>query len=464
MGFIQRILYSFGGVCFVFCALAGAGSSLNSMPKGLTFQNVSYLEHNINVPLDWADPVSPQITVVARIHNPQANDKPFLFFVGGGPTMESMEGYSSIAQGYGHDRHLSELSKSYRIVTFDPRGFGRSTPLDRYNTTMDPVLLHKLFTAPAIAYDLARLIEVIAGSDMPFYLAGHSFGGEPISHYLVQGNGRRPRGVLFLSAAPALFDSQTFFNERMRTQIAMNRKIQRENPALYEKIIKVRIFIAEQLGSLDDSRVLLSGLDTRFLNLANWFKLDRQLDRILALEHGDLKGLKRALDSYAPFSDLMTYVLDWSFQRRVSQSELVAGLPDDISREIEPWMLLEHRALMSAERQLLSSPAEQAFMRITDARLHDAPMPLDLDRLKEAIRDIPTIMLLGVSDTVVPFQLMHNGFSRISSSSAHHFEPIEGPNADHFSSYTPEALAWAMEKMKELEVTTCSALLNSAPQ
>ncbi len=463
MGIITRVLFGLCATSIVLSPLASAAPPPNPMPAGLVFQNISYLERNIDVPLDWAEPAGPQITVVARVHNPQAMDKPFFFFVGGGPAMESINAYSAVAQGYGYDRHLSELSKSHRVVTFDPRGFGRSTPLDRHSVAMDPVLLHRLFSAPAVARDLARMISVIAGTETPFYLAGHSFGGEPIAHYLAQGEGRRPRGVLFLSATPAVVDTAAFFHERMRTQIAMNRKIQSENPDLFEKIIKARVFIAEELGSWDDSRVLTSGLDMQFTDLPDWRGLDRQLDRILAVEPGDRQGLERALHSHLPFSDLMVYALDWSFQHAVSQKDLVAGLPEDITSQIEPWMLLEHRALMSAERQLLFPEAEQAFMRLCDEKLCGVTVPLDLDRLKEALRDIPALMLLGVNDPMVPFQQMRDGFAAISTSAAHHFEAIDGPGADHSSSYAPEALSWAMEKMKELEAAACTAALKPVP-
>src|SRR3954470_2950034 len=83
-------------------------------------------EHEIDVPLDHADPGGERVSMFAReVADPGGLDRPFLVFFQGGPGSESPR----------PTRHpttpgwLERALEDFRVLMLDQRGTGRSTPV-----------------------------------------------------------------------------------------------------------------------------------------------------------------------------------------------------------------------------------------------------------------------------------------------------------------------------------------------
>src|SRR5690349_12717228 len=84
------------------------------------------VEHEFQVPLDHARPDGEQITVFAReVADPDGRDRPFLVFLQGGPGYEAPRPTGDpMGPGW-----LRRALRDHRVLMFDQRGTGRSTPL-----------------------------------------------------------------------------------------------------------------------------------------------------------------------------------------------------------------------------------------------------------------------------------------------------------------------------------------------
>ena len=83
-------------------------------------------EHELDVPLDHADPGGESITVFAReVADPEGRDKPFLVFLQGGPGSEAPRPTRLPSSAGWLDRAL----RDHRVLMLDQRGTGRSTPI-----------------------------------------------------------------------------------------------------------------------------------------------------------------------------------------------------------------------------------------------------------------------------------------------------------------------------------------------
>lgn len=92
-----------------------------------TAPGMLFIDHTVDVPLDWTDPTGgPTITVFAReVVDParKSDDLPMLAFLqggpgGAGPRPQDKSGW------------LATALKTHRVVLLDQRGTGRSTPVD----------------------------------------------------------------------------------------------------------------------------------------------------------------------------------------------------------------------------------------------------------------------------------------------------------------------------------------------
>jgi pimeloyl-ACP methyl ester carboxylesterase len=125
-------------------------------------------DHELQVPLDHADPDGKQITVFAReIAEPEGRDKPFLVFFQGGPGFEAFRPTGNPRGPSFLDRALQE----FRFLALDQRGTGRSTPVDGTETA--DYLKH--FRADSIVRDAELLREQL--SVKRWSILGQSFGG-----------------------------------------------------------------------------------------------------------------------------------------------------------------------------------------------------------------------------------------------------------------------------------------------
>lgn len=131
-------------------------------------------EHEIDVPLDHADPAGRRITVFAReVADPEGRDRPFLVYLQGGPGNEAPRPTRMPTSPTWLDRAL----RDYRVLMVDQRGTGRSTPVGSpVGVTPEQQADHlALFRADAIVADCEAL-RVALGSD-PWSVLGQSFGG-----------------------------------------------------------------------------------------------------------------------------------------------------------------------------------------------------------------------------------------------------------------------------------------------
>jgi pimeloyl-ACP methyl ester carboxylesterase len=138
-------------------------------------------EHEIEVPLDHADPRGERISVFAReVADPGGRDRPLLVFLQGGPGQEAPRPTRGPTSPAWLDRALQD----YRVVMLDQRGTGRSSPVgDLAHLSPDQQAARlALFRADAIVADAELLrdhLEVDRWS-----VLGQSFGGFCALHYL----------------------------------------------------------------------------------------------------------------------------------------------------------------------------------------------------------------------------------------------------------------------------------------
>ncbi|MGQ7296180.1 alpha/beta fold hydrolase [Quadrisphaera sp. KR29] len=139
------------------------------------------LEHELDVPLDHADPAAGELTVFAREvaaaeapWAPEAGSaKPALLFLQGGPGQEATRPAGApLTSGW-----MARALRDFRLVLLDQRGTGRSTPVgDLPGLTPAEQADHLAhFRADSIVRD-AELLREALGVDR-WSLLGQSFGG-----------------------------------------------------------------------------------------------------------------------------------------------------------------------------------------------------------------------------------------------------------------------------------------------
>jgi pimeloyl-ACP methyl ester carboxylesterase len=131
-------------------------------------------EHELEVPLDHADPGGEKITVFAReVAASDGADRPYLVYFEGGPGHEAPRPTSTPAEPGWLKRALTE----FRVLLLDQRGTGRSAPV----AVADADRLRH-FRADSIVRDAEALREAL-GVDR-WSVLGQSFGGFCVTTYL----------------------------------------------------------------------------------------------------------------------------------------------------------------------------------------------------------------------------------------------------------------------------------------
>jgi pimeloyl-ACP methyl ester carboxylesterase len=129
-------------------------------------------EHELEVPLDHAQPGGDTITVFAReVAEPDGADKPFLVYFEGGPGYEAPRP-TRVPRNPGW---LDRALKDFRVLMLDQRGTGRSSPI------LDPDRLQH-FRADSIVRD-AEAFRSALGVDR-WSVLGQSYGGFCVTTYL----------------------------------------------------------------------------------------------------------------------------------------------------------------------------------------------------------------------------------------------------------------------------------------
>ena len=142
------------------------------------------VDHTIDVPLDHSDPSGRQISIFAREVrdlDPASTEKPWLLFLQGGPGFRAPLPIRK-------DGWLKRALQDYRVLLYDTRGNGLSTPvnfqtLNAEGDAQAQADYLKHFRADSIVRD-AEMLRFKLSRDTPWSTIGQSYGGWCTMTYL----------------------------------------------------------------------------------------------------------------------------------------------------------------------------------------------------------------------------------------------------------------------------------------
>ncbi len=321
MGDTQRLQQSGGpalkNIAFLFFFSTGIfAQDFNLYPPGFRVDA-------IEVPLDWNRPIDSQkIKITFKVYHPYDESKPFLFFVGGGPGSESIESY---------DRHFSsgsqsQLSSRFRVVVFDQRGLGQSSHLKKEDVLKySPKDLRQFFSTSSHIYDLQKLIGALWDQGTPFYLGGHSYGGEVVLRYMEKFGGQiSPEGIILVGGLPPSVGMQELFDGRIAQQIYLANEVLGANLEWRELTSLARAKVNRIATSNPGSGLSPTALDNFFYYIDPDYISSFMMIVKKVLEP-ERKTPLQVLDALGPgidFDDPLANALDWTFSDSKSQESL----------------------------------------------------------------------------------------------------------------------------------------------
>lgn len=239
------------------------------MPITVHAPGLVLTEHELEVPLDHADPSGATLTVFAReVADPEGRDRPFLLYLQGGPGQEAPRP----TRGPTSPSWLDRALRDYRVLMLDQRGTGRSTPVGTL-PGMSPQQQADhlaLFRADAIVAD-AELFREHLGVDR-WSVLGQSFGGFCALHYLSVAPASL-REVLFTGGVPPVGRAvDDVYRATYATMLERNRRYYRRYPGDRDRVRTVLAMC--EAGEL----VLPQGVMT-----GRWF---RQVGNLLGMSDG----------------------------------------------------------------------------------------------------------------------------------------------------------------------------------
>jgi pimeloyl-ACP methyl ester carboxylesterase len=143
------------------------------------------VDHEFNVPLDYARPDGETISVFARevvASDKEKNNLPWLVYFQGGPGM-------SAPRPEDRSGWLKRALQEYRVLLLDQRGTGRSSPVNyqtlaRIAKPRAQADYLKNFRADSIVRDAELIRRKLVGEKNRWTALGQSYGGFCITHYL----------------------------------------------------------------------------------------------------------------------------------------------------------------------------------------------------------------------------------------------------------------------------------------
>jgi pimeloyl-ACP methyl ester carboxylesterase len=184
-------------------------------------------EHEIEVPLDHADPSRERIGVFAReVADPDGRDRPFLVFLQGGPGHEAPRPTRGPTSPPWLDRALQD----YRVLMLDQRGTGRSSPVGNLGELRPDEQAERLalFRADAIVAD-AELLRQHLGVDR-WSILGQSFGGFCALRYLSVAPGALREAYFTGGVPPVRRPVDDVYRATYATMLERNRRYYRRYP------------------------------------------------------------------------------------------------------------------------------------------------------------------------------------------------------------------------------------------
>ena len=366
-----------------------------------------YLELKLQAKAPRNSPLAKQkVHLAYKIYGNNA-EHPLLFVSGSSLGISSLQKYDfTSAQG-----QILALSQNFRVVVWDARGTGFSSPLPTLIQKLDAEHLIQNYSTKVQVEDMEALIQHLNPNNKVFYLMGHSFGSLILYKYLQHyADKKNIAGIYLANPLPMQYDLKVFLKERLKQQIALNHarvpqelrlKILKAKEVLTDINLRSSFTYTSQRLPKENLGFLFSKLDTN-----NIEAIDSVLTKVLKMNlYSDRnKSLNLLLKIGERFESDIAYVL--------SQNDLFPGLDlfsvyEEVLREsqesIEPWMLLELPAYLQLHQWKLTDHAYYSLYNQAYAKSKKNGLRMDWDKVNKNIQNIPIFYFLSEQDAYIPF-------------------------------------------------------------
>ena len=363
-------------------------------------------DHNFVVPLNYQDETGKKITIFAReVCRAEYRDKPlpYLIFFQGGPGYESPRPINN--SGW-----IKRASEEYRILLFDQRGTGLSTPISKESIVglSDDELASYLtfFRADNIVRDAEYVRKALIKNEK-WSVLGQSFGGFCATHYLSFYSNSLEKvfitgGLPPLNAHPddiyrstyknVIKKNNLFFNTfpNARDNVQMITEYLQENQVHLPNgdILSIKRFqqLGLQLGFSDGMATLNYLFENAFINSKLSYAF---LKNILSLQSFDTNPIFSVLHEACYAQNFAT---NWSAQRIINEfPEFLSSKGSDIlftGEMIYPWMFDEYQSL-------------QPFKKAADILAKKSDWPILYDRSNLLNNEVPVAAAIYTNDMYV---------------------------------------------------------------
>jgi pimeloyl-ACP methyl ester carboxylesterase len=315
-------------------------------------------EHTITVPLDHDQPGDGRtVEVFAReVADPEGTDKPLLVFLQGGPGFEAPRPAGGVG-GARSPAWLDRALRDFRVLMFDQRGTGRSTPVgpatlqDLEPEAQAEYLTH--FRADSIVRDAEAMREAL-GVDR-WSVLGQSFGGFCVVTYLsIAPDGLR-EALITGGVPPLRTPIDDVYRDTYARVIERTRRYYARYPGDRERMRALRGAVAEGSVRLPDGDALTW---RRVRQLGQWLGMSDGADSLhyLLEQPFDSPGFRHDIAAPMGFERNPLYaavheacyadggVTAWSAERVLPDE--YADDPDLFTGEhVYPWMFEDYGEL-----------------------------------------------------------------------------------------------------------------------
>ncbi|MGY4771683.1 alpha/beta fold hydrolase [Kribbella sp. CWNU-51] len=384
-----------------------------------TIPGMHVREHTVEVPLDWADP-SETITVFAReLVDPVRKDEdlPCLLFLQGGPGGKA-------PRPPGRTGWIDQALNSYRVILFDQRGTGRSTPISGRRmaslSAEEGADYLACFRADSIIADAEHLRTTVFGG-RKWSTLGQSYGGFLTLTYL----SKAPDGLTacYVTGGLASIDPSAaeVYRRTYPRVAAKNREFYQRYPHNVERVGRIADLLAASDVRLPDGDRLTV---RRFQSLGIDFGMKPGYERIHwlldeAFDGDSLSdtflGQAMALSSYS--SNPLFAALQESIY---GSGEGATGWAAEAERKLRPEFAEEARPLLFTGEMMYPWMFEeirglrpfQGAVEVLAGRARWSEL-YDLERL--AANDVPVAAAVYYDDMYVDSGLQLDTASRVGN-------------------------------------------------